>query len=225
MTQIQPGPASDLVVSGLRGQPTVKRNDELGQAEFLELMTTQLTHQDPLKPMEGGEFLGQLAQFGTVNGIQELQSSIDAMAGSLQSTEALQAANMLGRQAVVPGRTGILPEGGTLNGVVEVPQAVGELSVDILDSGGQLVRHLDLGARSAGAAQLSWDGLMDNGEYAPPGVYQLRAEAAINGTNEAVETLVAATVESVSIGRGGAGLTVHLSGIGATPFSQIREIL
>jgi len=44
-----------------------KANDELGQAEFLELMTAQLRYQDPLKPMENGDFLGQMAQFGTVS--------------------------------------------------------------------------------------------------------------------------------------------------------------
>ena len=36
-----------------------KANDELGQAEFLELMTAQLKFQDPLQPMENGEFLAQ----------------------------------------------------------------------------------------------------------------------------------------------------------------------
>ena len=44
-------------------------NDKLGQAEFLELMTAQLKFQDPLKPLENGDFLAQMAQFGTVNGI------------------------------------------------------------------------------------------------------------------------------------------------------------
>ena len=42
-----------------------KTKDDLGQSEFLKLMLTQIKYQDPLKPMEGGEFLSQLAQFGT----------------------------------------------------------------------------------------------------------------------------------------------------------------
>ena len=53
-----------------------KGNDSLGQEEFLELMTAQLRFQDPLKPMENGDFLGQMAQFGTVNGINELNTRL-----------------------------------------------------------------------------------------------------------------------------------------------------
>jgi len=42
---------------------------ELGQEDFLRLMITQLENQDPFKPMESGDFLGQIAQFGTVEGL------------------------------------------------------------------------------------------------------------------------------------------------------------
>ena len=54
-----------------------KPKDELGQSQFLELMLTQIKYQNPLQPAESGEFLSQLAQFGTVNGITELRSSFD----------------------------------------------------------------------------------------------------------------------------------------------------
>ena len=59
-------------------QPDSKANDRLGQADFLQLMTTQLQNQDPFAPLENGEFIGQMAQFGTVSGIEELQQSSSA---------------------------------------------------------------------------------------------------------------------------------------------------
>ena len=49
---------SDL---GLAQRDTRSQKANLGQEDFLKLMTTQLTHQDPFKPMESGEFLGQIA--------------------------------------------------------------------------------------------------------------------------------------------------------------------
>ncbi len=216
---------TDLEALGLRGQPSGPSNDELGQEQFLKLMTTQLTNQDPLKPMDNGDFLGQLAQFGTVSGIQELQQSFATLAGSLQSSQTLQAANMLGHEVVVPGNLGSLTEGETLTGVVEVPQSVPEVVINIADPGGQLVRRLELGPQAAGPLRFNWDGVMDNGEYAGPGLYEVSAEAVIGGENQALESLMSAEVESVSIGRNGEGLTVHLSGIGPVPFSDIREIL
>ena len=65
---------------------------KLGQEEFLRLMITQLKNQDPTKPLDSGEFLGQLAQFGTVSGLADLKSSFTELAGSLVSNQALQAA-------------------------------------------------------------------------------------------------------------------------------------
>ncbi len=57
-------------------QKEIKRASTLGQAEFLKLMTTQLQHQDPMKPMDNGEFLGQMAQFSTVAGITEMSTAL-----------------------------------------------------------------------------------------------------------------------------------------------------
>ena len=57
---------------------TTKKSDSLGQADFLRLMTEQRKYQDPLNPMQNSEFLGQLAQFSTVQGIQGLQSTMKA---------------------------------------------------------------------------------------------------------------------------------------------------
>ena len=71
MTTINPSVLEGL---GLARKPEVKK-EELGQDQFLKLMTTQLQNQDPFKPMENGEFLSQMAQFGTVSGIQGLQDS------------------------------------------------------------------------------------------------------------------------------------------------------
>ena len=87
-------------LSSDRLKQTVEKKS-LGQEEFLELMMTQLQNQDPLNPAESGEFLSQIAQFGTVNGITELQQSFSTLASSLQSNQALQASTMVGRSVLV----------------------------------------------------------------------------------------------------------------------------
>lgn len=78
------------------------KRKELGQDEFFELIITQLQNQDSFKPMERGDFLGQIAQFSTVNGISDLQQSFATLATSLQPSQALQASTMVGREVVVP---------------------------------------------------------------------------------------------------------------------------
>lgn len=49
--------------------------NQLGQQEFLKLLVTQLTNQDPLQPQDQSQFLAQLAQFSTVEGVNNLASS------------------------------------------------------------------------------------------------------------------------------------------------------
>ena len=60
-----------------------KANDQLDQADFLRLMTTQLQNQDPTKPLDGQQFMAQLAQFSTLNGIMDMKASLDKLVTAL----------------------------------------------------------------------------------------------------------------------------------------------
>ena len=53
---------------------TAQKNNELGKTQFLELMVTQLKNQDPLSPQDNSEFVAQLAQFSSVEGIENLNN-------------------------------------------------------------------------------------------------------------------------------------------------------
>ena len=97
-------PVDALGGLGLEVPQTVREGD-LGQEDFLHLMLTQLKNQDPFKPMESGEFLGQIAQFGTVQGLAGLQTSFDSLSSSLVSNQALQASTVVGRSALVQTST------------------------------------------------------------------------------------------------------------------------
>lgn len=198
--------------------------DRLGQAEFLKLMTVQLTNQDPFKPMESGDFLGQLAQFGTVSGIEDLQKSFSSLSSSLTSNQALQAASLLDREVLVPTPVAPLLPGAPIRGAVELPYSASDVAVGIYDQAGQLVRRVSLGARDAGFAEFTWDGLTDNGSMAPSGVYEMRAQVVSGGKAEAADVLVAARVESVLMNRYGGGLTLDVTGLGNVDFAAVRMI-
>ena len=84
-------------------QKEIKRTSVLGQEDFLKLLTTQLQHQDPMKPMENGEFMGQMAQFSTVSGITEMGESIDSLVSIYQGQQMSNSASMIGKQALING--------------------------------------------------------------------------------------------------------------------------
>lgn len=69
-------------------------NSQLGQQQFLSLLTAQLVHQNPLEPTSQEDFLGQLAQFSTLSGIEQLNYSFESMF-KLQSLT--QGASLVGK--------------------------------------------------------------------------------------------------------------------------------
>lgn len=196
----------------------------IGQQEFLKLMTTQLQNQDPFKPMESGDFLTQIAQFSTVEGIGDLNKGFAELSQSLVSNQALQATNLVGRQVLAPTGVAALEQGGTIRGSVELPAASGDVVVNVYDQAGQVVRRLELGAQSSGPVAFQWDGLKNDGTFAAPGAYFVSTEASIDGQYESVETLLASEVRSVTLSNSG-GLLLDLNGIGSLDFKEVRQIL
>ena len=97
MTTINTQLLDSLGISSTAKNAASGAGDVLGQSDFLKLMTTQLQNQDPMKPMESGEFFSQIAQFSLVSGVEELQTSFQQVADAMYSTQTLQASAMVGR--------------------------------------------------------------------------------------------------------------------------------
>ena len=225
MTEIdKSNPFSQLGLSNTQETKT-KANDELGQAEFLELMTTQLKFQDPLKPMENGDFLAQMAQFGTVSGINELNSTFNSMSASFQSNQALQASTLVGRKVLVPAESGYLKDGATLTGSVDLDQPASKLIVTVKNSAGTVVNRQDLGLQQSGLVDFEWNGLDADGTRLPAGEYQIEAEVHRGTDISSGATLSVVDVESVTLGKAGQNLTLSVTGLGDLDMSQVRKIL
>jgi flagellar basal-body rod modification protein FlgD len=203
-----------------------KKKTSLGQEDFLKLMTTQMTHQDPNNPMQNGEFLSQMAQFGTVSGIQDLQKSFATFSNSIQSDQALQAAGLVGRYVSAPGNTGVLAAGGEINGKVNLDSSTPSLQVSISNaSTGELIKTMNLGNQSAGDIPFTWDGTNEAGTLVSPGAYKISATAAVDGKNVAQTTDIESKVESVSMASGTTPMKVNLVGANSIEFGKVKQIL
>jgi flagellar basal-body rod modification protein FlgD len=218
--------------SGLGASTTgtaAPKKTSLGQDQFLKLMTTQMTHQDPTKPMQNGEFLSQMAQFGTVNGIQGLQASFDSFAKSMSSNQTLQATSLVGRTVSTSSNQVYLAEtNGHIKGTVDLSDSSPDVSIKITDPAtGNIIRTIDLGSQSAGTVPFTWDGKNDAGKSATsPGVYKVQAQTLLNGYNTVLTPNIESRVESVSMGSGTQGMQVNLAGgLGSVSFNQIKQIL
>jgi flagellar basal-body rod modification protein FlgD len=197
------------------------RNSSLGQADFLRLMTEQLKNQDPLKPLDNAQFLGQLAQFSTVQGIDSMQGAMTAMASVMESDQALRAATLVGREALVDADSLTLTSGTGVRGEISAMTS-GPMQVEVVDASGAVVRRMTIESPSAGNVPFEWDGRDDSGAMAPSGRYSVRAAAGVGEDMQALDVRVAAHVDSVSIEA--SGLVLNLAGLGSVPLSSIRRI-
>ena len=202
-------------------QKEIARTSTLGQEDFLKLLMTQLQNQDPMEPMDNGEFMGQMAQFSTVEGITEMGESIDGLVGMYQGQQMSANASMIGKKALVDGNWAQL-EGGKLAGAIDLTTAANDLRVDVKSDTGELMASIGLGSKMAGTQEFSWDGIKQDGTTAPEGNYYLSASAVRDGQSTVPAMQVYGTVNSVQM-KGGE-VTLNVSGQGNVSFNNVKRI-
>ena len=202
---------------------TVAEKDKLGQAQFMQLMIAQLRNQDPTKPMDPSEFLGQLAQFGTVSGIQDMQTSLSTLSDALRSSQVLGGTNLVGHDVLASADTAALGATGEVQGAVTIPEGTNAALLVVTDASGQLIRKMPLSTQQGDTA-FTWDGTTDLGTRAPAGNYKLTALASVGGADEQLETQLSSRVGSVSIDPTTNSLTLNTN-LGPIPLSRVRRVM
>ncbi|HGM5580877.1 TPA: flagellar hook assembly protein FlgD [Pseudomonas putida] len=203
-------------------EPTDK--NALGKDAFLQLLVTQMQHQNPLDPQDNGEFVAQLAQFSSLEGIQTLNESVNAITGSLGSSQALQASSLVGRSVIVQNDKALVDPTKSFNGQVVVPQNIESGKVTIKDKDGNVVKTIQLGEQKKGTADFIWDGTNDKGEKVAAGNYTFTATTTVDGKAQEMYTLLPATVTSVTVGGTGGEMMLNLAGIGKVGISKVQTI-
>jgi len=191
---------------------------------FMKLLLAQIKNQDPLKPTDQTQFVAQLAQFSTLEGIQNLNSSVQDISTMYRSSQALQATALVGRQVLVPGQTGYLESGGAISGTIDSGQASGDVTLTVKDASGAVVATRDLGNVGDAETPFSWDGKDNNGNSLPAGNYSIDIEGTANGQNSALTTNIYSRVNSVSIVDSKGSMMLNLNGLGQIDSTTIKEV-
>jgi len=215
----------DLASLKLASSGSKKTNKSLGQEEFLALMIQQLKNQDPMKPLENGEFIGQMAQFSTVTGIADMTKSIGGLTEAFNSGQAVQAASMVGRTVLTEASSGAFSANKPLNGAVELPYGTSSAVVRVYSNAGELLRELPLGSQQEGLSNFSWDGTMSNGQPAPAGRYKLTGAIESPAGDTALTTYLASKVESVTLAGDGSGSQIRTDSGATVRLSQVKAVM
>lgn len=209
---------------------TVTPTAALGQApsnglsdnyqNFLNLLVTQVRFQDPLNPVEGTDFIAQLATLTGVEQSLKMNDQMEALRSQLALSAALSESSLIGRTITVPSEDIQLGEGGA-SFSYELGSSSESVTAVISDAAGNPVRQLDGLPGTAGElVNLTWDGTDADGNPLPPGRYKiaLAADNAAGGYN----TYASFRVVSVSFSAGRQYL--DLDGGGSVTSDQILRI-
>src|ERR1039458_4796692 len=209
--------SSANAVGGVGGVGGLTMND------FLTLMTAQLKNQDPLNPTDSNQFLAQLSELSTVEGISQLNTSMTTLSNSMLSSQALTSAALVGQGILTAASSAAYTSGQSLSGAVQVPSGATSVVLTISNAGGAIVNQMAVSA-SAGLQSFSWNGTTSNGQPAPSGTYSVSATAEVGGTTEAASTLITGTVSSVTLGAAGASPTLNTPQLGPVALSAVQQI-
>ena len=176
---------------------------------FLKMLTVQLQNQDPMNPMDNAAMTSQLAALNQVDGINKLNTSVNALVAQMQSANFMNLSSSVGKTALAQG-TQVYFAGQSVGMAAKLDAAAASLKAVIRDSNSQIVNQFDFGPTPAGMTDFIWDGGDDAGKQVMAGMYTLELTATdTQGKTSAPAAYVGAMV--ASIGQEGTDMKVGLS--------------
>lgn len=198
-------------------------NNDMGQAEFLKLLTTQLANQDPTDPVDAKNFVTDLTQMNQLDAMTQMNKSIQSMTSGFQSLQTMQAAALIGKNVQAVGEELSHTQGQPSDIRLSLDQPLADVTVVISDKNG-IVKEMSAGDMLAGEQVVSWDGLDDVGAERASGQYTLTVYGTDqNGDLKSIQSIVPSKVNSVKVNNDGT-MTLTLATGEQVAMSAVREI-
>lgn len=178
-------------------------NEDLGKEAFLSLLTAQLKHQDPLNPMDNTEFVAQLSQFSSLEQLYNLNDTMDRNGDMTLSLHNTMMTNLIGKDVMTEGNL-ISWDGEEANAeisyVLDVP---GSVSIQVMDSEGNVIHNEILESQETGEHRFSWNGSDNLGNKAAAGGYTVSvSRPGQDGEIKQVDTVLIGKITGVTFADG-----------------------
>ncbi|MCB4859079.1 flagellar hook capping protein [Sphingobium sp. PNB] len=131
---------------------------EMGQADFLRLLTAQMQTQDPFEPVDNAQMVAQMATITNSSGIAEMNQTLKNLASQLTGSRLGDAASWIGKSMLVQSNIAAPDAAGQYMGQVSFADATSGASVDLIDGSGNVVKTIELGDQPKGDINFYWDG-------------------------------------------------------------------
>lgn len=149
----------------------------LGKDDFLKIMLTQMKHQDPTNPFKAEQMATEMAQFTSVEQLQNVNQNLAKMANQNQPLERLAMTGLIGKKITVDRGRFPHTEGTNESLSFNLPKDSPQVKIAIISDGGEVVLEKDVGAMKAGENSFTWDGLKSNSLPTKSGGFMLKVEA------------------------------------------------
>jgi flagellar basal-body rod modification protein FlgD len=213
---------NSAAATGVASGSTTTSSPQSLQDNFMKMLVAQMQYQDPTNPMDSAQMTSQLAQIQTVEGINNLNTSMSTMVKSLNASQAYQASSMIGHTVMIEGNSFPLSKGQGSFGI-QLPSSADSVKVNVMNSAGQIVNTINLGAQAGGTIPVAWNGKDSAGNAAPDGNYTFQIAASSGGKPVAATGLAYAGVSGIS--NTSSGITLNLDNNTTVGVASVVQIL
>jgi len=196
----------------------------LTQADFFALLTQELSHQDPTKPVENNEMISQMTAFSTTDGVSNLNDQFTNFAASMSSSQALQASSLVGRSVLVDDNVFGMEEGEEVKGKLITDKPASNVNIYVENVAGEIIQTVPVGSVKAGDFTFTWDGNGSDGEPAPEGAYRFRVAGLVDGEANELQAMTYRKVDSVTLAGSGGNILLNLNGGSSMKLSDVVEV-
>jgi len=216
-------------LDGLHWQKEVaKEKDDnrgmLTQEDFFALLTQELSHQDPTKPVENNEMISQMTAFSTTDGVSELNDQFSSFATSMSSSQALQASSLVGRSVLVEDNVFGMNEGEAVKGKLVTDLPASNVNIYVENAAGEIVQTVSVGNVAKGESSFTWNGQTSTGEPAAAGAYRFRIAGLVDGKASELQAMTYRKVDSVTLSGAGGNIVLNLNGGSSMNLTDVVEV-
>ncbi len=221
MTMITPIDSNAVSADSQAGAPM----KILGKDDFLNLLVTQLQHQDPLNPTESTEFTAQLAQFSSLEQLNNINDNLKNMELFQTSVTNSQAVSFIGKEITAKGNSVQLESGLPVECPFELAGNAALAVISVYDVTGGFVKAFETGPLNLGRQSAIWDGTDRNGSPVSDGLYRFEVQA-VDANSQAVSAtpLMSSVVTGVSFVDQTASLITGLQTIAIDDVIAVSEV-
>ena len=217
------GKTSSYIASQEAASTSKSSGSTLDQEDFLKLLTTQLSQQDPTSPVDNTQMVNTMSQLSVVQNLGTISSNMSNIVSAISSSSALSASSLVGRTVLTDSSTAFYDGTNAINAKINAGDGADNITVTITDASGQVVGSYAASSGS-GSMDFSWDGTDSNGNKLPAGKYTISASGTQNGSSVALPVSTYATVGSVTLGSSPSDTILNLIGYGDVKLSDVTEI-